>query len=511
MARVLVTEGTSGIVELAAPGLRETFVPDNDLDRALELLFRLYELRSTDGGRFLDNYWQDGFNWLSGQVGNLYWRYLFRYVQYAPLLERFQSGELGPVFRNKVNLARIHEVLHPRGPSGLGGLRSWWRYRRVLPAHNRTMAASGDPSLYFYRYGPNDFRTRDMAAIFAKRNVPLRFVYSASARMLKNRASQPRPVYFLHRRFDSTRLFRRGYDYSGLNPDMARLFRAVVERVEANMSFQRWEYERHLEALRPNPPKLVFGLDDHQEIHPLLFACKTLGVPTLGYQLGMYARRQAAYVMEGWEPGAYQWYDKVITWGPYWEDVVRRWGRVFPEGYFLPGTNKNPYGYNRLESDKFDVRHVLVPYEFWGNTRRIGQYMQRLMDLGCTVSFKFKPDERPKRQLDCYMLPESYRERVRPLYEITDEVMARVNVVAGGMTTLLYDLLPYGKHTWVLDTEFRLLDDMVEDGWAEKVGMDDLEERVANLTRADRDIDAARLFNPDALEDVLERHVLSRL
>ena len=508
MTRVLVTEGTSGIVELTGPGLRETYVPDNDLDRALDLLFRLYELRSTDGGRFLENYRADGFNWLSGQVGNLFWRYLFRYVQYAPLLARFESGELAPVFRNKVNLARIREVFHPVKP---GGLRSWWRYRRVLPAHNRAVAASGDPSLYFYRYGPNDFRTRDMAAVFDKRGIDLRFVYSASKGMLRRRADQPHPVYFLHRRFDAPRVFRRGYDFSGLEPDVQRLFRAVVERVEANMSFQRWEYERHLEALRPNPPKLVFGLDDHQEIHPLLFACKTLGVPTLGYQLGMYARRQAAYVMEGWEPGTYQWYDNVITWGPYWEEVVRRWSNVFPEGYFLPGANKNPYGYERLESDRFDPRHVLVPYEFWGNTRRIGEYMVRLMDLGCTVSFKFKPDERPMRQLDCYMLPQSYRERVLPLYEITDEVMARINVVAGGMTTLLYDLLPYGKHTWVLDTEFRLLDDMVEDGLAEKVRFEELERRVAELDKADRDIDAARLFNPMSLEDVLERHVISRL
>ena len=77
------------------------------------------------------------------------------------------------------------------------------------------------------------------------------------------------------------------------------------------------------------------------------------------------------------------------------------------------------------------------------------------------------------------------------------------------MTTLLYDLLPYGKHSWVLDTEFTLLDDMVEDGLARKIGMDDLE--TIEPDKADVQADWTRLFRDKPLAEVLEEHVLSRL
>jgi hypothetical protein len=507
MPRVLVHEGTSGIVELHGPGIHETYYPDNDLDAALDLLLRLYDLKAENGTRFLDNYWREDFNWLSGQVGNLYWRWLFRLVQYGPLLRRFLSGELTPVFRNNVNLAKIWEVLRPKSRRSLS---NWWRYQRVLPAHNRKVLKGRAGTMLFYRYGPNDFRTREMVPLFEKHGVDFTYVYSASAKVLKNRGELGHPAYFLHRRRAVPRLFANAYPAGGLGPDLTPFLPAVLARCEEHMSFQVHEFHQHMEALGRDTPALFFGLDDHQEVHPILFACKALGVPSIGYQLGMYARRQAAYTLEGWEPGTYQWYDRVIVWGQYWEDVVRRWGKVYPEGYFLPGTNKHGYGYQRLESPDFSPKNVLVPYEFWGNTRRIGQYMMKLMDLGYTVFFKYKPDERPERQIACYELAPQYADKVRHVEKITDQLMAEINIVAGGMTTLLYDLLPYGKETWVFDTEFRLLDDMVQDGWAKLVRFEDLD-NLPEPPRADREIDRERLSRSEPLASVLERHVLSRL
>jgi hypothetical protein len=78
------------------------------------------------------------------------------------------------------------------------------------------------------------------------------------------------------------------------------------------------------------------------------------------------------------------------------------------------------------------------------------------------------------------------------------------------MTTLLYDLLPYGKETWVLDTEFRLLDDMVADGLARRVRLDDIPTLVPP-PKADHRLDYSYIFNDAPLEKVVEEHVLSRL
>lgn len=506
MARVFVNEGSSGIVEMRSVSGSETYYPDNDLDKALELLFTLYELKSADGVRFLDNYWKNGVNWLSGQVGNLYWRYLFRFVQYAPLIERIESGEIKPHFVNKVNLARIHEVLHP---DRRFKLKDRLYYNRLIPRHNAKIARNGIDML-FYRYGPGDFRTRDLLAIFEDKELDFHFCYSPSKNIYKARNSQPHQVYFLHRKQPCTRIFAKEYDLTGFEARTRRVLAAIIDRVEENMSFQYLEYKRHLKDLSRAKPKLFFGLDDHQEAHPILHACRELGIPSVGYQFSMYARRQAAYVLERWEPGAYQGFDKVIIWGKYWEDTIRKWSDAHPDDYFALGANKHGYDYRRLESDRFSNKNVLVPYEFWGNTRLIGRYMMKLMDLGYTVYFKFKPDERPERQLDCYRLAPEYSRRLAHVFDITDELMAEINIVAGGMTTLLYDLLPYGKHTWVFDTEFKLLDDMVRDGLAVKVRLEELES-MPEPEKSDRNMDYTYLFNDMQLSEVVDRHVVSRL
>ena len=508
MLPIIITEGSSGILELRGLRGREEYFPDNDLEAALSHLFAFYELRAANGKRLRDNYWHLGFNWLSSRVNFLFWRCMFRFVQYGPLIERLHKNGTRPVVVNKLNFGRIWDLMHP--PFALLRRRKQEVFAARVEAHNRAVAGRTRGGLLFYRYGPSDFRTREMLKIFEERHVPLVFNYSPSAKLLKEAGGQPHPVYFLHRAVPGEPIFRNEYDLSAFPPLTRDFYAAVIRSIEETMSSAVREFESHKQHLASMRPDVYFGIDDANEVYPILFACNELGIPSVGYQLGMYARRQAGYVMEGWEPGEYQWFDNVIVWGAYWETAIRRHSRVFPEGYFLQGANKHSYCYRRLESPRFSPRNILIPYEFWGNTQLIGRYIQKLIDLGYTVFFKFKPDERPLRQLDSYCLPPEYRSRIVQVFEITDELMAEINVVAGAMTTWLFDLLPYGKETWVFETEFRLLDDMIKDGFARRVRLDELEDtRPEELT--ERNMDYRYLFNDTPLTEVLERHVLSRM
>jgi hypothetical protein len=505
----LVSEGPSGILSLRFQGaeLPAQYVPDCDLDKTLAMLMRFYGLRAANGKTLKENYRERGFNWFSTRVGFLYWRACYRLVQYGPLLSLCLEKNLRPVFRGSGNFSRLWAMLHGKKERSLT---QWWRYERRLPRHNRRVVEQNRGGLLFYRYGPKDFRSREMLEHFQARGVPLVQTFTPSLKRLQQARQQDHPSYVFYRPHARENAFGHEYDLSGLEPLERRLARAVIPLMEEDVTAMLRQYERYLEDLALLRPQAFFGLDDHNMVYPMLYACRELGVPTIGYQLGMYSRLQAAYTLEGWEPGEYDWYDHVICWGRYWEDVIRKHSRAYPEGFFLQGTNKLKLSYQRLESEDFHPRNVLVPFEFFANTHKNGLYLRALMDNGFRVHLKLRPDQPPAAQMASYLLPPEYRERVVPVYEITDELMARMNVVAGSMSTLLFDLLPYGKETWVFDTEFGLLRDMVEDGFARLVRLEDIP-RLEPPARADKRMDYAYLFNDMSLGQALDRHVLPRM
>ena len=107
----------------------------------------------------------------------------------------------------------------------------------------------------------------------------------------------------------------------------------------------------------------------------------------------------------------------------------------------------------------------MIPYEFLADTISIGRYIKQFIERGFIVYFKTRPDELIKDQVDAYYLG-SLREKVQIVETITPELMAEVDIVAGTQTSLLFDLLPFNKPLWVLETSFKFMYDIVEDGFA---------------------------------------------
>lgn len=131
------------------------------------------------------------------------------------------------------------------------------------------------------------------------------------------------------------------------------------------------------------------------------------------------------------------------------------------------------------------------------------------MDLGYRVFFKPRPEEPIELQLEAYCLPEEHARRLVIAHDVDDALMEQVDIVAGTMTTLLYELLPYGKVVWIFDTEHKHLEDLVEDGLAHKVRLEDLAALGPSFFRPTH-VDAASFFNPASLRAIIARHVLMR-
>lgn len=106
-------------------------------------------------------------------------------------------------------------------------------------------------------------------------------------------------------------------------------------------------------------------------------------------------------------------------------------------------------------------------------------------------------------------MPKEYLQKVSVVHKLTPEFMETIHIVAGTMSTLIYQLLPYHKIFWILDTEYRYLGDLVEEGYAHKVkyeDLDTLDERYFVRT----EVDADYFFSPETLKDTISKHVLGQ-
>ena len=123
--------------------------------------------------------------------------------------------------------------------------------------------------------------------------------------------------------------------------------------------------------------------------------------------------------------------------------------------------------------------------------------------------FKPRIDEQLEDQIESYCLPVGYSEKLTIMKEITTSAMENIDIVAGTASTLVYQLLPYGKITWVLETDYRYMEDLVEVGYAHLVRYEDLE-TLDEIYFRPTEVDPDYLFSSDTLQDSLKKHVLGK-
>jgi len=268
------------------------------------------------------------------------------------------------------------------------------------------------------------------------------------------------------------------------------------------------EYKIHLRRLQKTRLKTFYGFDDcNGYVFPLLYACQESGIKTVGHQHGAYVKRHAGYVMDGIEKSSYRWFDTLVVWGEYWKEQLLRISNVYQSEMIVTGSNKISWRYDLKDGSRRGRKSILIPYEFLTNTFKVGQYMAAFIDLGYSVFFKPRSDERLEDQLEAYCLSQEHLSKVTIVTKLDGEFMKGIDIVAGTMTTLIFELLPFNKIVWILETEYRHLEDLVESGLAHKVRYQDLgalDDHYFVPTKVDDEY----LFCREPLRETLERRVL---
>lgn len=485
---------------------RRTHVPNCDLDRTLELLYAFQELAGADGTRLKNNYHRDGWNWFPSTISHLYWRCFYRYVQYEELAREQLSGWQPDIFLNSMSYRKLYKMLHPRRypPATDDGT------NKAVREHNLRIAREHPGSLLLFNANPNNFRTRAIEQTLQELGVGYVQVFEYSRKTFEKASTFDVPVFFLPRRFHVPNIFGHRYDLSGLDPVYARFVGLLIEQIEEIISHHVWELGWHNELMQQMRPAALLGMDDTNVLHPLLYACKSLHTPTIGYQVGTYGLRQASYSLRGIAPDTFQWFDKLIVWGPFWKEMLTRYSDALRDVDIVIGASKHAPTIQPEPCVPEARKNVLIPYECFANTHAVGRYIERFIDNGYTVYLKARPDAQPEKQLESYFLPDDYRRRVQLVTTVDADLMRHINIVAGSMSTFIFDMLPYGKHTWILETEFKLLEKFSQTETVRSVSLDE----IATLAAPPCEVVShpLRMFDSgEQMSTTLQQHVLPLL
>lgn len=510
MRRLSVREGQTGILRLKDKDDREEqYVPSYDLDRARDLLLEFQEIEDAHKRSIKQNYWQYGVNWFPTVVNYLHGRVFMSYVKYAPLVKRMLNEEIEFIFEGSGDFSRLVQLLlgerTPNVPKAA-------LFNSLVGWNNRRALRQRSAEVLFFRFGPDDFRTRAAKAALDELGAHYLEAFGAEKYLLLRNPFR-QASYYLYGGVSVENRFQRTYRLSRFDRDRRLVFSRAIEKIERIMSGFIREFEAHVRHLASTQIHTLYGIDDSQVIYPLLYACQERGIRTVAHQHGAaYNKRHASYVMEGVDRREYRWFDTLIAWGPYWKERVIATCRGYPADHIVIGSDL--YG----DSFRFPIesqrrrnglpRNVLVPYEFLTNTCQVGRYVRKLMDLGYRIWFKPRTDENLNDQIDAYCLPVEYRHKLRIVESITPSLMEEIDIVAGTMTTLVYQLLPYHKIFWVFDTDYRYMDDLVEAGLAHRIRYEDLDalnERFFVPTQ----VDPNYFFSPESLKETLSRYVLT--
>jgi hypothetical protein len=503
---VQVREGSTGVLFLKdRSSHEERYVPNYDLDPVLALLARFESLRDRRGVCIRECYWSDGINWFPTVVNYLFGRIFTPHVRYQPLIEAMFRGALHPRHQSHGDFWRITSLLTDNEPHNPLAETA---FNTLVALNNELAIARSSAEVMFFRFTPSDFRTSRAKAAFDELGACYLEAVIGDRPLIGPSLRGRQPYYFCGYACQSND-FVHEFVLDDLDGVTRSLFQAAIRKIEVMISGSIREFRGHCQALRGARIKTLYGIDDTQVIYPLLYACQRLGIHTVAHQHGAaYNKRHASYVMEGIQPGEYRWFDTLITWSAYWRDRLYATTRCVPQEVVVG-------------CDLFDLRFqagcpngrppgsVLVPYEFLTNTFEVGRFMARLMDRGFRVHLKVRSDEDVESQIEAYCLSAAHRERLAVVADLTPEVLGGIDIVAGTSSTLVYQLLACRKITWVLETDYRYLDDLVDAGYARLVryaDLDRLDDSYFELPRIDQDY----LFSSATLKETIARTVLCR-
>lgn len=437
-----------------------------DSAKAHRLLAHLNSLCAADGTPLPRYYRWNGIHLYPQVTERIYWCLLVPIVMYGEALRDFANERLLP--RNEGGLGLFEGVYHdlygfPRQPAGQRAA-----YRAGLAAARAR--ARLNPFL-FYEKSPTDFRTGEMRQALVRLGIP-----HTSTDFFQTRR------HFGPRLWSPPHLYLKtmaGFEPAASSPIRPRehpefpldLQVCVLRYLHAHLGAGLEEIEVLDRIFRKTPPRVIYGMDDHDSAFCLWSVAAARGIPIYGHQHGCISK-----IQPGWMRNSLKREDcnlrftKLFVWGNYWRRKILQYSNLYDEGSLVIGGPMRP---GQSKSDplprppRSDRPLILVPYEYLVDRVAVGEYMDAMLARDWRVALKIRPDAPAAQQVANYEL--KHADRLETVTKTDDAYLATVHAAMGCQSTLLFEWLARGVPAWYPRTGFTMQEDMIPDGLAHEI------------------------------------------
>ncbi|KAB8036810.1 hypothetical protein GCL60_13275 [Silvanigrella paludirubra] len=443
-----------------------------NLKESKEILQEFYSKKnSTTNSCIKDDYLYDKIDWFPANVSYLYWTIFGLYIKFNEIVNLSIDKKAKFYFENNYDCKNYISMINlfynkKNSELVLKNIIYYFKYvLNLLIFLRNVLIVNSKSDIILYRYGLNDFRTKEIyEELIYEDKIPVQALGLSYKEILKN---------FFNRNIFILFVYNIKYNNKSYLKNENKIYDFALDQIGKRVNYFRMSYQYYKFIFKFKSFKFLLSIDDTNYVYPLLYACQDSGMKTVAFQHGAYTSSHEAYLLDSFNN--IRWFNYLIVWGEYWKDFLLKKSNIINGDKIIIGANKNTYMLKPLLEKKSETKNILIPYEFLTDTKKVGIYIKKLLNNGFSIFFKVRSDEPINDQVFCYGLNKDIllNTNFTIIKDINPELMAEIDVVAGSMTTLIFDLMIYKKPIWIFDLGYSsFLNDIIENKTATLVNLD---------------------------------------
>lgn len=273
------------------------------------------------------------------------------------------------------------------------------------------------------------------------------------------------------------------------NEGERKFVQLLIERYLDDIKLSKFKIKALSQIFRLTNIRVLLSIDDTRYYNELIFACKENNIKTYVFQHGRFNKYVVGFINYEIPPKQCIVPDTFFVWNEYWREKLISLSPTFnfyKQNIVIGG---KPFFEKEIaETVADDVLTILVPYEIIGAWDEIREYIKGFLKCpGVEVVFKLRadmPTDNQVSQLKDFLQAPNFK----VMTNLTPDDWSRIDIVSGTYSTLLYESAEAGKGVGVLKTISSEARDLVEDGLADWVNLDNICRQIYDIAKTDTNI-----------------------